>query len=63
MTRVEHYFENLLFDGEDVRGNYNKDSLTMPVRLAVEECAQYVLYSLFNSRKEFLAFARGGDAE
>lgn len=68
MTYVEHYFENLLFNGKDVPGNYNRDSLTLHEQRAVEECAQYVLYSIFMDRTEFLRFMdgphmRGGDAD
>ena len=68
MTYVEHYFENLLFNGKDVPGNCNKDSLTLHEQRAVEECAQYVLYSIFMGRTEFLKFVdgqqmKGGDAE
>lgn len=68
MTYVEHYFENLLFEGKDVPGNYNRDSLTLHEQRAVEECAQYVLYSIFMGRTEFLKFVdgqhmMGGDAE
>lgn len=65
MTYVEHYFENLLFNGKDVLGNYNRDSLTLHEQRAVEECADYVLYSLFDNREAFLQAMRpkGGDAE
>lgn len=59
MTYVEHYFENLLFNGKDVPGNYNKDSLTLREQRAVEECAQYVLYSIFPDRTKFLKFMDG----
>lgn len=65
MTRIEHYFENLLFSGEDVNGSHNKNSLTKPVQHAVEQCADYVLYSLFDNREAFLQAMRQreGDAE
>lgn len=45
MTNVEHYFENLLFHGQDIKGEPNKNSLSKEVQEAVEECVQYILYS------------------
>ena len=56
MTCTEHYFENLLFYGEDVKGDWNKNALSEDAQEAVEECADYVLYTLFNGRDEFLKF-------
>ena len=53
MSNLEHYFENLLFEGCDVKGNVNKNTLTKEEIAAVETCAQYVIYSLFNTREEF----------
>ena len=47
MSNIEHYFENMLFYGEDITGNPNKNALTKEEQNAVEECASYVLYSLF----------------
>lgn len=52
MSNLEHYFENLLFMGKDVNGDWNKNALTEEEQNAVEECAQYVLYSLFCGRDE-----------
>lgn len=52
MSNLEHYFENLLFLGKDVNGDWNRNSLTKEEQNAVEECAQYVLYTLFNGRNE-----------
>lgn len=54
MSSLEHYFENLLFDGHDVADNCNKDSLSTAEQKAVEECADYVIYSLFYGREDFL---------
>ena len=54
MSNLEHYFENLLFNGHDVSSNINKDSLTPLEQFAVETCAEYVIYSLFGSRDKFL---------
>ena len=45
MSNVEHYFENLLFNGKDCKGEPNKNSLSKEVQEAVEECAQYIKYS------------------
>ena len=52
MSNLEHYFENLLFMGKDVNGDWNKNSLTEEEQNAVEMCAQYVLYTLFCGRDE-----------
>ena len=52
MSNLEHYFENLLFMGKDVNGDWNKNSLTEEEQNAVEECAQYVLYTLFCGQDE-----------
>lgn len=58
MSNLEHYFENLLFDGKDCRGDVNKNSLTKEEQEAVEICAQYVIYSLFDNRDGFKEFIR-----
>lgn len=58
MSNLEHYFENLLFDGCDCKGEPNKKALTKSEQEAVEICADYVIYSLFMNREEFLKFAR-----
>ena len=54
MSNLEHYFENLLFDGKDVDGDWNKNALCKVEQNAVEECADYVIYSLFCNREDFL---------
>ena len=56
MTCLEHYFENLLFEGKDVKDNCNKNELSEEQQEAVEMCAQYVLYSLFCNRQDFYDF-------
>lgn len=56
MNCVEHYFENLLFDGEDIKGNPNKNALTKDQQEAVEDCMNYVLYTIFNDRTDFKDF-------
>lgn len=53
MSELEHYFENLLYDGHDVKGDWNKNSLTKEQQNAVETCARYVIYSLFETRERF----------
>jgi len=58
MSNLEHYFENLLFEGSDCKGDPNKKRLTKSEQDAVEICADYVIYSLFNGREDFLKFAR-----
>ena len=54
MSNLEHYFENLLFDGRDIPGDWNKNALSEEQQSAVEECADYVIWSLFDSRERFL---------
>ena len=58
MSNLEHYFENLLFDGKDCRGDVNKNALTKEEQEAVEICAQYVIWSIFTGRDEFKNFIR-----
>lgn len=57
MSNLEHYFENLLYLGKDVNGDLNKNSLTKEEQIAVEVCAQYVLYTLFNGRDELIEYS------
>lgn len=59
MSNIEHYFENMLFYGEDTTGNPNKNALTKEEQNAVEECASYVLYTLFYGRAHLTEFALG----
>ena len=63
MSNLEHYFENLLFMGKDVNGDWNKNSLTKEEQNAVEECAQYVLYTLFCGRDELKDYLANVDIE
>ena len=58
MSNLEHYFENLLFHGEDCKGEPNKRALTKQEQRAVEICADYILYTTFANRDQFLAWAR-----
>lgn len=56
MSSLEHYFENLLFNGRDVNGDFNKNTLTAAEQEAVRVCADYVLYTIFLNRDDFLKF-------
>ena len=56
MTELEHYFENLLYDGHDVADDANKKCLTLEEQRAVEICADYILYTTFNGREDFYKF-------
>lgn len=58
MTTLEHYFENLLFNGEDIKGEPNKNTLTKEQQDAVWTCYQYVVYTLFGSHERLDAFMR-----
>ena len=46
MSPIEHYFENLLDMGSDIKGEPNKNALSREVQEAVEICADYVKYNL-----------------
>lgn len=54
MSNLEHYFENLLYHGRDIKGEDNKNSLSEEEREAVEICADYVLHTIFDNREHFL---------
>lgn len=58
MSNLEHYFENLLFYGKDVGGEWNKKYLTKEQQEAVEVCADYVLYTIFCDREDFMAWIK-----
>lgn len=53
MTYAEHYFENLLFDGEDVVNSYY---LTENEKEIIKICVNYVLYSIFKNRDKMLEY-------
>ncbi len=42
MSPIEHYFENLLTMGSDIKGEPNKNALSKEVQEAVEICAYYI---------------------
>lgn len=63
MSNLEHYFENLLFYGYDISGDLNRNELSKEQREAVEECADYVIYSLFGNRELFKRFVMGDSDE
>ena len=54
MTCLEHYFENLIHHGQDIKDECNKNALTPEMREAVELCAQYVKYTLLPCLREDL---------
>lgn len=56
MSNLEHYFENLLYYGADISGEPNKNALSKEQQEAVEECAMYVIYTIFCGREDFLAY-------
>lgn len=63
MSNIEHYFENLLFHGRDCYGEANKKSPTKLEQSAIEICADYVIYTLFVNRDDFLKFVSGEDED
>ena len=52
MSPIEHYFENLIFHGSDIKGEPNKNALSKEVQEAIEECAVYVKYNLHYGENE-----------
>lgn len=52
MSYIEHYFENLLFNGEDPVNRYY---LTDEEAETAEICADYILHKLFYGREDFIA--------
>lgn len=58
MSCQEHYFENLLFNGKDVKGEPNKNALSEEVQKAIKICTDYVLYSLFCGREDFESYIK-----
>ena len=58
MSNLEHYFENLLFNGCDCYGEPNKKALTKQEQQAAKVCADYVIYSLFGSREAFCSWRK-----
>jgi hypothetical protein len=52
MSREEHYFENLIKDGNDDGAcNQNRDTISPEVREVIEMCYEYVVRNIFKSRK------------
>ena len=47
MSPIEHYFENLLDIGSDIKGEPNKNALSKEVQEAIEICADYIKYTQF----------------
>jgi hypothetical protein len=45
MSPIEHYFENLLDMGSDIKGEPNKNALSKEVQEAIEICADYIKYN------------------
>lgn len=56
MSNLEHYFENLLYEGHDVKDNCNKNFLTRSEQKAVEKCAEYVIYGIFGNRENYIEY-------
>ena len=58
MTRAEHYFENLIYDGKDVSGEPNKNALSEEVRNTIEMCYEYILNNIFIDRENLDDFLK-----
>ena len=58
MTRAEHYFENLIYDGKDVSGEPNKNGLSEEVQNTIEMCYDYVLHDIFIDRENLDDFLK-----
>ena len=53
MSCAEHYFENLIHNGNDnCANNMNKDALSDEVRETIEMCYWYICNKLFYGRDD-----------
>ena len=59
MSNLEHYFENLLFEGLDYEDEINKRHLTPEEINAVETCATYITYTFFCGKDELKKYING----
>jgi hypothetical protein len=61
MSPIEHYFENLLDMGSDIKGDPNKNALSKEVQEAVEICADYIKYNhlLDDTKADMVAMLEG----
>ena len=58
MSCAEHYFENLLFNGKDIKGEPNKNAISEQEQKTIKMCADYVIYTLFFNRDNFNEFIK-----
>ena len=56
MSNIEHYFENLLYHGKDIKGEPNKEYCSKDQLATAEMCANYVIYNIFGNREKFIEF-------
>jgi hypothetical protein len=59
MSPIEHYFENLLTMGSDIKGEPNKNALSKEVQEAIEICADYTKHNQLYSN----AIPNGNNAD
>lgn len=59
MSNLEHYFENLLYEGLDYEDEINKRHLTPEEIEAVKTCAEYITYTFFNGKDELKKYING----
>lgn len=59
MSNLEHYFENLLYDGLDYEDEINKSQLTAEQIEAVYTCAAYITYTFFCGKDELKKYING----
>ena len=58
MDTLVNYFENLVYLGKDIPDDFNKKTLMLNEREAVEKCADWVVNMLFNGREDLDNFIR-----
>lgn len=63
MSPIEHYLENLLVMGSDLKGEPNKNALSKEVQEAVEICADYIKNIQYDSNAEKVAMLEELHAE
>lgn len=57
MSREEHYFENLIYNGSDeCAGNANRDTISDEARETIEMCYAYIVFNIFSCRENLDEF-------
>lgn len=64
MSREEHYFENLIYNGSDeCAGNTNRDTIQEEIRETIEMCYEYIIRNVFHGREELEMYLKESEDE